>query len=192
MRTKILSILIPVYNQETLIVKAINSIPKRDDLEIIVVDDASTDNTVQSVLNLNREDLTLIKVSKWQPTGFCRNLCMNAAKGQFIFWLDSDDVVDTNGFIKFIDFVYNHLNYDVIKISLLDNNKKLYDGRKKWSTCTKVSKLDTIRKYNITFPDILIAEDKKFWDKLKSHNISSIYYDKIFYKYNHPRKGSAM
>ena len=42
---KILSVIIPVYNQQDLIIKAINSIPVRDDLEIIVVDDASTDKT---------------------------------------------------------------------------------------------------------------------------------------------------
>ena len=44
-----LSVVIPVYNQEDLIVRAIESVPKRDDVEIIVVDDGSTDNTSANI-----------------------------------------------------------------------------------------------------------------------------------------------
>ena len=61
MRTKILSILIPVYNQEDLVIKAINSVPERDDIEIIVVDDASTDKTVENLRKLSRP-VTIITV----------------------------------------------------------------------------------------------------------------------------------
>lgn len=82
---KILSVIIPVYNQEELVKRAIGSVPVRDDLEIIVIDDASTDDTINSVLSMNRSDLTLITVSKRKSIGYCRNLGLNASKGQFIF-----------------------------------------------------------------------------------------------------------
>ena len=85
MRAKILSVLIPVKNQEELLVKAINSLPVRDDIEIIVVDDASTDDTVKNVLAIDRKDITLICVDRWMPTGYCRNLCLKAAQGEYIF-----------------------------------------------------------------------------------------------------------
>lgn len=84
MRTKILSVLIPVYNQEDLVIKAINSVPERDDIEIIVVDDASTDKTVENLKKLSRP-LTIVTVKTWQTTGFCRNLALKCAKGEFIF-----------------------------------------------------------------------------------------------------------
>jgi len=191
MGAKLLSILIPVYNQEELIVNAINSIPVRDDIEIIVVDDASTDNTVKNVLSLGRQ-ITVITISKWKPTGFCRNLCLKAATGKFIMWLDSDDKLDTIKFIKFIDFLSKNINRDVIHIRIIDNNGKIFDGRKAWGTCTKISKLDIIRKYDIKFPEIVIAEDKSFWNSLKKHCVIATFYNEIFYYYNHPREGSSM
>ena len=104
----ILSIIIPVYNQEELIKKAINSLPVRDDLEIIVIDDASTDNTVKSVESLERNDIRLITLSTKQSIGYCRNVGLDAAHGEFVFWLDSDDYVYTKEFEDFIDFVYRH------------------------------------------------------------------------------------
>ena len=83
---KILSVIIPVYNQENLIIKAINSVPVRDDVEIIVVDDASTDKTLAKVKELSlKREITIIHSSVRKPIGFCRNLGLEAATGQFIF-----------------------------------------------------------------------------------------------------------
>jgi glycosyltransferase involved in cell wall biosynthesis len=45
MYTPKVSVIIPVYNQEVLVLKALDSIPTRDDIEIIVIDDGSTDDT---------------------------------------------------------------------------------------------------------------------------------------------------
>lgn len=44
-----LSVIIPVYNQEDLVLRAIKSIPNLDEIEIIVVDDCSVDNTLKNV-----------------------------------------------------------------------------------------------------------------------------------------------
>lgn len=82
---KTLSVITPVYNQEQLIKIAINSIPKRDDVEIIVIDDFSQDKTVQSVQSLKRDDITLIKLNKRKSIGFCRNLGLKNSSGQFAF-----------------------------------------------------------------------------------------------------------
>ena len=46
---KKLSIIVPVYNQENLIIRALDSIPKREDIEVIVVNDGSTDSTLEKV-----------------------------------------------------------------------------------------------------------------------------------------------
>lgn len=58
-----ISVIIPVYNQQDLVIKAIDSIPKRDDIEIIVIDDGSIDNTWNNLLeyrNKHPEILNLI------------------------------------------------------------------------------------------------------------------------------------
>ena len=46
------SVLIPVWNQESLIERAVHSIPRRDDIEIVAVDDGSTDDTLQKLMML--------------------------------------------------------------------------------------------------------------------------------------------
>ena len=80
---KLLSIIIPVYNKEELVIRAIESIPERDDLEIIVIDDGSTDKTYQNLLDYDRE-FVLVRLTKNKPVGFCRNLGLKRATGEYI------------------------------------------------------------------------------------------------------------
>ena len=46
-----LSIIIPVYNQEELVIKCLNSIPKRKDVELIITDDCSTDKSKENIID---------------------------------------------------------------------------------------------------------------------------------------------
>ena len=55
MYTPKVSVIIPVYNQEVLVLKALDSIPTRDDIEIIVIDDGSTDDTWTKIWNYTME-----------------------------------------------------------------------------------------------------------------------------------------
>lgn len=187
----LLSILIPVYNQEELIKKAINSIPQRNDLEVIIVDDASTDKTVQSVESIKRNDLTLIKIDKRRSIGYCRNLCLEAAKGKFIFWLDSDDYVYTEKFQKFIDFLYKNQWCDLVHIDLIDNRGVHFNGMNSCGTPTKIERLETLNKFHLRFEDITVGEDLILWNALKKKRIIATHYKEIFYHYNYPRKGST-
>lgn len=189
---KILSVIIPVYNQENLIIKAINSIPVRDDVEIIVVDDASTDKTLAKVKELSlKREIIIIHSSVRKPIGFCRNLGLEAATGQFIFWLDSDDYVITDLFTEFIDFVYSHSWSDLIHINLIDNRGVQTKGINSCGTPTKVTKLATLNKYKLRFEEITVGEDLILWNDLKGKKIIATWYKKIFYHYNFPREGST-
>ena len=51
------SVIIPCYNQQDLVTKAIDSIPKRDDIEIIVIDDGSLDYTWDNLLEYRKKQL---------------------------------------------------------------------------------------------------------------------------------------
>jgi len=189
---KILSVIIPVYNQENLIIKAINSIPIRNDVEIIVVDDASTDKTLAKVKELSlKREIIIIHSSVRKSIGFCRNLGLEAATGQFVFWLDSDDYVDTKLFTEFIDFVYSHSWSDLIHINLIDNRGVKTKGITACGTPTKVMKIATLNKYKLRFEDITVGEDLILWNDLKVKKIIATWYKVIFYHYNYPREGST-
>ncbi len=91
-----ISVVIPVRNREHLITRAIESVVAQTlpvD-EIIVVNDASTDHTVQVVEGLTKtlNNLTLISLKENGGAANARNIGIRIAKGNLIAFLDSDDV----------------------------------------------------------------------------------------------------
>lgn len=92
--TKI-SVIIPVFNGEDFIEKAIESIlcQSFSDFELIVLDDGSTDNTL-SVINLYKSDRRLKLIINEKNIGFTRSLnkAITHAKGEYIARLDADDI----------------------------------------------------------------------------------------------------
>jgi len=85
------SVIVPVYNREQLVQRAIESILAQEegDYELIVVDDGSTDRTVEVVRQYG-EALTLIEQENAGP-GAARNRGIRAATGEYVTFLDSDD-----------------------------------------------------------------------------------------------------
>lgn len=111
-----LSIIIPVFNNEISIKKCIKSIVSQKTpikYEIIIIDDGSTDNTVQIIKKLyfKYNNLTLIS-QKNQGAGAARNTALQYAKGKYIFFIDGDDYISSNCF--------NILHKEIIKNDDLD------------------------------------------------------------------------
>lgn len=89
----LVSVIIPAYNAEKYIKDAIDSVLKQTYpyFEIIVVDDASQDKTVEIVRSFKDERIRLIQHEKNQGPGAARNTATEAAKGRWIALLDADD-----------------------------------------------------------------------------------------------------
>lgn len=91
-----LTVIIPAYNAENFIVRAINSVRQSKSLtpiEILIVDDFSSDNTCRLVeeLQLSDPDLKLIRHDKNSGAGIARNTGLALASGRYITFLDADD-----------------------------------------------------------------------------------------------------
>lgn len=88
------SVIVPSYNVASTVVKCLDSVYAQTygDLEVIVVNDGSTDNTLQILGDYRRshESLVLIDQSN-QGLSAARNAGLDAATGEYIFFLDSDD-----------------------------------------------------------------------------------------------------
>jgi UDP-glucose:(glucosyl)LPS beta-1,3-glucosyltransferase len=103
MRKALVSVIIPVYNREMLVTEAINSVFKQSyrPIECILIDDGSSDNSV-SVINelkkvLESKDFSmqvLIQENAGAPAA--RNTGLKRACGEFVQFLDSDDVLYPN------------------------------------------------------------------------------------------------
>lgn len=95
MTLPLVSVVIPAYNAESTIKRCIESVlgDAHKSVEIIVVDDGSTDRTAEYIGNLASSCPEVIRLVRQPNRGACaaRNAGMDAARGEFIQFLDSDD-----------------------------------------------------------------------------------------------------
>ena len=87
-----ISVVIPTYNRNHTLKRAIDSVLRQTykNFELIVVDDGSTDKTVES-LSCYKEKIHLIKLGKNHGVSLARNVGIHASKGEYVCFLDSDD-----------------------------------------------------------------------------------------------------
>ena len=91
---KKLSVIIPLYNCEQFICHAIESVLCQTgvDIEIIIVNDDSTDNSLDVISRYN--DLIKVLTTKHSGASACRNIGIKAATGDYIMFLDADDFLN--------------------------------------------------------------------------------------------------
>ncbi len=88
-----ISVIIPVFNREKTIERAVRSVLNQtySDVEVLVIDDGSTDNTGDVVKHIMDERLTYCALDKNMGACFARNKGITMAKGDYIAFQDSDD-----------------------------------------------------------------------------------------------------
>lgn len=119
-----ISVIIPVYNVENYLHVCLNSVLKQtyQDFEIICVDDASTDSSLEILEYFTKKDsrIKIIKQDFNQGPGHSRSCGLNVAKGKYIFFLDGHDWISFNTFevlIKKVDennldlLFFNEINF---------------------------------------------------------------------------------
>lgn len=105
-----LSVIIPVHNAEKYINATLDSVLQQkfedpEDLEIICVDDASTDSSVSLIKKRIEKDsrIRLFINETNQYAGACRNKGLEEAKGEYVHFLDADDLVEEGAYQKYYD-----------------------------------------------------------------------------------------
>lgn len=140
MKTKV-SVIVPIYNSERYIDKCIQSIINQTfkDIELILVDDGSTDKSVE-ISNKYAEKDKRIKIIKQKNKGVssARNYGISIATGDFITFVDSDDFIE----IDMLDILYNAAidnNCDVVLsgIKIIKDNNIKYEFTKDSKIYTK-------------------------------------------------------
>jgi glycosyltransferase involved in cell wall biosynthesis len=88
------SVIIPHHNIPTMLERAIKSVPFRDDVEIIVVDDASDEKykpKIKEICTLRNTQIKLVLLAENGGGGKARNKGLDIAQGKFVVFLDADD-----------------------------------------------------------------------------------------------------
>jgi len=121
-----ISICIPTYNRANYITETIQSIiPQiQDDMEIIIADDGSTDNTHNIIEAFNNPQIKyFIKDHTNSPD--TRNLCINKSSGKYILWIDSDDVLLPSAINAYINVIETYPNADILYGNLYITDSEL-------------------------------------------------------------------
>lgn len=181
-----ISIVIPNYNNAIFLDECLDSASRQThkDLEIIVVDDKSTDNSVEIIKKHQAKDnrIKLICLSHNQGVSVARNTALEKVSGDFVCFLDSDDFLELN----FCEKLYNSIiekNSDIacgghVKVNMFHHciskwlpqketssrpRKEIYSFTKHRNVTQKLFKTDIIKKNNIKFEkDLTYMEDAVF------------------------------
>ena len=109
------SIIIPVYNRENYLPKALDSAVNQTlkDIEIICIDDCSTDNSLGILKEYASKDnrIIVLEQKENQGQGVARNRALDIAKGEYIMCLDSDDWLELNA----CELAYNQISKNKLK-----------------------------------------------------------------------------
>lgn len=212
-----ISIIVPVYNVEKYLRKCLDSITNqtKKEIEIIFVNDGSTDNSLKILEEYEKADNRIKIISqKNQGLGAARNTGLKAAytsNSKYIYFIDSDDYISYD----YLEKMYNIAEKTNADIVVNDNIMKFYDNNKKemsneilkkvengiynidadfiQSMCpnvwSKLYKKELILKNNIIFPTGLIHEDLCFNYKLLPYLTKAVQYNTSNYFYRQ-REGS--
>lgn len=111
----LVSVIIPLYNAENFIVDTIDSVLKQThkNIEIIVVDDGSKDLSVKRVRELNLSSIIVVQQTN-KGASAARNHGLKLAKGEFIQYLDADDILHPEKIERQIDLLKNYSNFELV------------------------------------------------------------------------------
>lgn len=195
-----LSIIIPTYNVEEYIEECLKSILPQltDECQLIIIDDHSTDNTVPKIIemiNYNFEDENKYKFYiniKNEGVSASRNKGLNIADGEYIAFLDSDDMVKPNYIKNILESIKSKKDYYKVSWERFNIEPNTFFAKHlpDWN-CAVWSRLFKKETIKFNFDETMKKyEDAKFLQQNITDNMSCGYIDEPIYKYRGGRIGS--
>ena len=118
--TPLLTVLMPVYNEEKFLAESIGSILNQTyyNFELLILDDASTDNSLKIIKAYAKEDkrIKVIVNQKNRGEAKCRNRLLKNSKTEFIAWMDSDDISLEDRLQTQMDFLKQNPKIDAVGV----------------------------------------------------------------------------
>lgn len=207
MAKPLISIILPTYNHAHFLGKAITSVLSQDytNWELLIIDNHSTDNTDEVIASFSDSRIRVLQIYNGGVIAASRNLGIVEAKGEWIAFLDSDDIWYKKKLSTVVELINQYDQYDVFSNDeyIVENNsgkrKKLKYGpyRKnfykemlingnKLSTSATIVRSNFIKEKSILF-DISISyvtvEDYDFWLNLARNGANFYFIHKFLGEY---------
>lgn len=208
--TKI-SVIVPVYNAQNNIEKCVQSIANQSlrDIEILLINDGSTDNSQALCDRLASKDGRIRAFSiKNSGPATARNVGLDNAKGEYLAFCDDDDFIEPEA----LEYMYEHIgDNDVLCCGLIfdyegesqrvvlpeceqldaDSLKHLKDRNLLDTMCNKLYRASFVKQNGICLPDGELYEDTAFNQALFLCSPKTVFCKKAFYHYMQ-KKGASI
>lgn len=208
-----ISVIVAAYNAEKYVAETLESIGAQtiDDYEIIVVNDGSSDGTIDILREYeNRLDNMIVIDKENGGPSSARNAGLDIAKGEFVYFFDADDVLELDAleelyeraqdrradlviakydiFNRFKTFPVNGIN-DLVRLDKIDKYEPLILWT--FSLCNKLFRRSIIEKYDLRLPPISYSEDGAFLMRFvyRCNRITGL--DKVIFHYRRMFDGEA-
>lgn len=205
----LISVVIPIYNAQDYIERAILSVLSPlsiSEVEVLCIDDGSTDNSVKVVAKM-QEQFPNIVLHRQQQSGpaVARNYGLSIATGQYVAFLDADDYVAPDAYASLYQYMVNSRadlifhGYSVLKPSgeviseVTVPSQTFEDGVQCFryltdnsflpSACMSLYNLEFLRREQIFFPIDSHFEDSHFFRDVILASTKTCIVDKVFYYY---------
>lgn len=171
----LISVIIPCYNAEKYVEESVRSIIHQtyDNLEIIVINDCSTDKTGSILKNLAKEDSRINYIENIENLKLPRTLNkgIGLAKGEYIARMDADDIAISNRIEKQMNFLYSNPDIDLIgsNVQSIDSQGKKLHYRSYMPLTHEAITNGLYWKSTLMHPSILAK--KSFFKDLDGYNI---------------------
>ncbi|MDE4078787.1 glycosyltransferase family 2 protein [Methanosphaera sp. Vir-13MRS] len=209
-----ISVIIPIFNTRKFLNKCLDSLLNQSltDIEIICVDDGSTDNSLKILKSYaNKDDRVKVLTRENNGAGAARNLGLKYVNGKYILFVDSDDWFEEDGLkllydkaeqlnvdLLLFDSIEHKINNQVTERKYFNKNEDdfsnlVFDYHYKnnklvmnsfFVPWTKLYKTKFLLDKNIKFSEIPIFEDMFFNVAVTTLASKIAYYPKILYHYN--------
>ncbi len=203
----LISIILPTYNHAKLIGNAIKSIINQSykKWELIIIDNNSTDNTSEVISEFKSDKIKVFKINNNGVIATSRNFGIKKSTGEWIAFIDSDDIWYSNKLSMVVNFITIHKDHHVFCHDEIMNNlktkrkKKLFYGPStknlystmlkygnKLSTSSTVISKNYIESKNLLFREdlnLITVEDYDFWLLLARSNANFYFIKKFLGEY---------
>ncbi len=205
------SIIIPHKNCPDLLSRCLASIPDRDDVQIIVVDDNS-DNDKKPVVDARKAELIFLDEERAKGAGRARNIGMEKAKGKWLVFSDADDCY-TEHLNAFLDKYADDTDTDIVYLNVHCFNEKgeiwpheitsiikaFLKGKSHaekrlrygiWTPWSRMVRKEMVEKHQLRFDELLTCNDKMFCLKCSKLAQKMAVEPTVIYHYYRPAGGS--
>ncbi len=203
----LISFIVPVYNTELYLEECLTSLLNQnishDEYEIVCINDGSTDGSSEILYKYASKHHNIVVIDKENGgVSSARNVGIDVAKGDYIWFFDSDDVLKSNSLLSLKSIITEN-KFDRIRVGMFifngdarqyvnDNELKINSNATDSNVCSSLLSRSFICEHNCRFnTDLAYCEDSVFMFEINSHNPTLFVVDKPLYLYRN-RENSAM